>query len=218
MAALTKALLVDRDRRPPLGVPVMFNPPEYELVRSNQYAEIGVPGLGSSLVQFIRGSAQTLTTTLFFDTTDTGIDVRAHTGLVVALTQQRAHTHAPPRLLFLWGSLAFPCVLERVTQRFTRFDPVGLPLRAELSVSLRGDDALQTLLARIPLESSDKTKMRVLRAGESLSSVAGQEYGDPRLWREIARASGVDNPFRCPPGTVLTIPVLPTGASSGGHR
>lgn len=208
MAALTKALLIDRDSRPPVGVPVMFNPPEYELVRSNQYAEIGVPGLGSSLVQFIRGSAQTLTATFFFDTTDTGVDVRAYTGLVVALTQQRPHTHAPPRLLFLWGSLAFPCVLERVTQRFTLFNPLGLPLRAELGVSLRGDDALETLLARIPLESSDKTKMRVLKAGESLSSVAGQEYSDPALWREIARASQIDNPFRCAPGTVLTIPVL----------
>ena len=211
MAALTKALLIDRDRRPPLGVPVMFNPPEYELIRSNQYAEIGVPGLGSSLVQFVRGSAQTLSTTFFFDTTDSGLDVRTHTGLVVALTDQRPRTHAPPRLLFLWGSLVFPCVLERVSQKFTMFNPLGLPLRAELSVSLRGDDALATLLARIPLESSDKTKMRVLRAGESLSSIAGQEYGDPALWREIARASQVDNPFRCPPGTVLTIPVLSGG-------
>jgi nucleoid-associated protein YgaU len=218
VAALTKAVLIDRDRRPPLGVPVMFNPPEYELVRSNLYAEIGVPGLGSSLVQFIRGNAQTLTTTFFFDTTDTGLDVRTHTGLVVTLTQQRPHTHAPPRLLFLWGSLAFPCVLERVAQRFTLFNPAGLPLRAELSVSLRGDDALETLLARIPLESSDKTKMRVLRAGESLSSVAGEEYGDSRLWRDIAAASGVDNPFRCPPGTVLTIPVVAGTVLPGAVR
>jgi nucleoid-associated protein YgaU len=103
-----------------------------------------------------------------------------------------------------------------VSQRFTLFDPVGLPLRAELAVSLRGDDALETLLARIPLESSDKTKIRVLRAGESISSVAGEELGDPGLWREIARASGVDNPFRCPPGTVLTIPVLSASVIAGG--
>lgn len=211
MAALSKALLIDRDRRPPLGVPVMFNPPDYELTRSNQYAEVGVPGLGSSLVQFIRGSAQTLTTTLFFDTTDTGVDVRAHTELVVALTHLQPETHAPPRLLFLWGSLAFPCVLERVSQHYTLFDMGGFPLRAELSVTLRGDDVIEGLLAQTPLESTDKTKVRVLRAGESIARVAAEELGDARLWREIARASDVDNPFRCPPGTILTIPVISAG-------
>jgi nucleoid-associated protein YgaU len=208
VTALTKALLVNRDTRPPVGVPVMFNPPEYQLEHSNHFAEVGLPGLGSSLVQFVRGSAQTLTTTLFFDTSDTGIDVRTHTALVVRLTDLSPHTHAPPRLLFLWGSLAFPCVLERVSQRFTLFNPVGLPLRAELGVSFRGDDALETVLAKIPLESTDKTKTRVLRVGETLTSVAGEEYGDPSRWRSIALASAVDDPFTCPPGTVLTVPAL----------
>ena len=213
MSGLTKALLINQDARPPLGVPVMFNPPEYQLTRSAEYADVGIPGLGSSPVQFIRGRSQTLDTTLLFDTTDTGVDVRAYTGLVVGLTALNPHTHAPPRLLFLWGSLAFPCVLVHVTQRFTQFDPVGLPLRAELSVTLQGNDALETLLASIPLESADKTKMRVVRAGETLPSIAAEEYGDGGRWRPIAQASGVDNALRLHPGQVLTIPVLPEGRS-----
>ena len=69
--ALTKALIVNTSR-PAIPVPVMFNPPEYQLQKSNQFAEIGIPGLGSSLVQFVRGTAQTLTMTLFFDTSDSG--------------------------------------------------------------------------------------------------------------------------------------------------
>ena len=211
MAALSKALLVNRDRRPPLGVPVMFNPPEYELVRTNEYAEVGVPGLGSSPVQFLRGGSQTLSTTLFFDTTDSGVDVRTFTEPVLALTHLEPQTHAPPRLLFLWGSLAFPCVLQQVTQRYTLFAPTGSPLRAELSVVLRGDGLVEEVLAEVALESVDKTKVRVLRAGETLSGVAAEEYGDPGRWREIAHASGVDNPFRCEPGTVLTVPVLQGG-------
>jgi hypothetical protein len=207
--ALSKALLVVREPKPPLAVPVMFNPPEYQLSRTNQFAEVGIPGLGSSLLQFVRGSAQTLTMQLFFDTTDTGVDVRAHTELVVGLTGLRAKTHAPPRLLFLWGSLVFPCVLESVTQRFIYFDPAGMPLRAELTVTLRGDDLLESLLGSVPFESADRAKGHVVRAGDTLQGIAAQEYDDPRLWRPIALASGLDNPLALRVGQRLTIPALP---------
>src|SRR5207248_1004687 len=133
----------------------MFNPPEYQLQKSNQYAEIGIPGLGSSLLQFVKGSAQTLTMELFFDTTDLGLDVRAFTSLVLALTDVNSDTHAPPALLFIWGTLIFPCVLESVTQRFEYFNAFGLPLRARLQVTLKGHDLLEDLLASIPLLSAD---------------------------------------------------------------
>ena len=203
--ALTKALIVNTSR-PAIPVPVMFNPPEYQLQKSNQFAEIGIPGLGSSLVQFVRGTAQTLTMTLFFDTSDAGQDVRLHTALVLALTDLDPATHAPPALLLLWGSLAFPCVLETVTQRFTRFDAAGLPLRAELDVSLMGHDLLSDLLGAIPLLSADKAKQYTVREGDTLAGIAARECDDPRRWREIARANGIDNPLVLAPGTSLLIP------------
>src|SRR5215470_12664319 len=127
---LTKALIINRDALLPMPIPVMFNPPEYQLQVTNQFAEVGIPGLGSSLLQFVKGSAQTLTMELFFDTTDLGVDVRDFTGSVMALTDVNSDTHAPPRLLFLWGTLGFPCVLESVTQRFDYFNSQGRPLRA----------------------------------------------------------------------------------------
>ncbi len=45
---LTKALIIDRDASTPTQIPVMFNPPEYQLQITNQFAEVGIPGLGSS--------------------------------------------------------------------------------------------------------------------------------------------------------------------------
>src|SRR5262249_13701583 len=148
-----------------------------------------------SLLQFVRGGAQSLTMDLFFDTTDSGIDVRAHTELLVGLTSLNPRTHAPPRLLFVWGSLVFACVLERVSQRYVWFDPLGMPLRAGRPVALRGDDILESLLARIPLESADRAKERTVTAGDSLQRIAAEEYGDPRRWRPIAKASGLDDPL-----------------------
>ncbi len=205
---LTKALIINTDESISTPIPVMFNPPEYQLQKSNQFAEIGIPGLGSSLLQFVKGTAQTLTMELFFDTTATGLDVRLFTELVLVLTDINAETHAPPRLLFLWGSLAFPCVLESVTQKFDYFNASGLPLRASLSVTLKSYDLLENLLASIPLQSADRTKRRVLKEGDTLQSIAAQEYGDPRKWRPIAEANNIDNPLTIQPGQGLIIPVL----------
>ncbi len=207
--ALTKALIVNTDTRPPDSIPVLFNPPQYDLQETNQFAEVGIPGLGSSLLQFVRGSAQTLTTELFFDTTDSRIDVRVFTAPIVGLTGLVSRTHAPPRLLFVWGSLVFPCVLESVTQQFDYFSSNGNPLRARLNVTLRGFDLLEDLLGSIPLESTDRTKQRIVRAGDTLQSIAAKECDDARLWRPIAEANNIDNPLTISVGQELIVPSLP---------
>lgn len=204
--ALTKALLINTDTGD--TIPVMFNPPEYELQRTNQFAEVGIPGLGSSLLQFVRGSAQTMTVELFFDTTDSQLDVRVFTARVVGLSALNAQTHAPPVLLFVWGSLVFSCVLESLTQRFDYFNSNGEPLRARLNVTLKGFDLLEDLLASNPLESSDRTKRRVVREGDTLQSIAALLYDDPRLWRPIAEANELDNPLTIQVGQELIVPSL----------
>jgi hypothetical protein len=208
--SLTKALIINTDADDPLPIPVMFNPPEYRIQRTNQFAEVGIPGLGSSLLQFVRGSAETLAMDLFFDTTDRGVDVRAITELVVGLTSLNARTHAPPHLMFVWGTLIFPCVLESVAQHFDYFNSRGMPLRATLTVTLKGSDALEDLISSIPLESADRTKGYMVTAGDTLQSIAAREYDDPRPWRLIAQASNIDNPLTIQPGLALSIP--PSGA------
>ena len=204
--ALTKALLIDAVTRVP--IPVMFNPPEYQLQVTNQFAEVGIPGLGSSLLQFVRGSARTLTMELFFDTTDLGIDVRVHTGLVLGLTSLNSETHAPPPLLFVWGSLIFPCVLESVTQTFDFFNTLGMPLRARLNVTLKEHDTLEDILGSNQLLSADRTKQWIFKKGDTLQRIAAQEYGDPNKWRPIAEANNIDNPLTIAVGRALKVPAL----------
>lgn len=55
---------------------VLFNPNRYSLEKSNQIAEVGIPGLGSPILQFVRGNARTLSMELFFDTYEQQQDVR----------------------------------------------------------------------------------------------------------------------------------------------
>lgn len=208
MKSLTKAVIINSDAPAAIPIPVMFNPPDYRVQKTNQFAEVGIPGLGSSLLQFVRGNTQTLTMELFFDTTDSGRDVREFTNAVVGLTDVNAQTHAPPRLLFIWGSLIFPCVLESVTQNFNYFNIFGLPLRATLSVSLKSYDLLEDLLAQVPLESADRTKRHVVKAGETLAAIAAREYQDAGQWRAIAEANNIDNPLTIAPGQALIIPTI----------
>jgi nucleoid-associated protein YgaU len=209
--ALTKALIIKKATQKNArdeSIPVMFNPPEYQLQRTNQFVEIGIPGLGSSLLQFVRGSAQTLTMELFFDTTNTGDDVSGSIDKVVSLTNLDPETHAPPQLAFAWGKFYFPCVLESVQQRFTRFNPAGQPVRAELSVTLKGFDLLEDLLAGTPLESADHTQQRIVREGDTLQSIAAEAYDDPRQWRAIAQANHLADPLTLTVGQRLIIPSI----------
>jgi nucleoid-associated protein YgaU len=191
-------------------ITVRFNPSEYQIQKNNQFAEMGIPGLGSSLMQFVRGSAQTLTLELFFDTTDSKRDVRRETKQVVNLMKLDKSTHAPPRLVFIWGTLEFPCILESVNQRFTYFGNDGKPLRANLSVTFKEFRWLEDILAKDALESADRTKQHVVKAAETLQQIAAQTYDDPRKWRPIAVANQLLNPLMLKVGQALTIPTLPS--------
>lgn len=203
---LAKALLINTVTKTP--VPVLFNPPEYTIQRNNQFAEIGIPGLGSTILQFVRGESPTMNVELFFDTTDSGDDVRAFTDLVLGLLTQDPQTHAPAVLLFQWGSLVFKCVIQGVQQRFDLFNTVGKPLRARLTLNLKGFDVLEELLASRPLFSPDFHKRHVARPGDTLSRIAARELDNPGHWRAIAEASGIDDPLKLSAGQILRVPKL----------
>lgn len=47
---------------------------------------------------------------------------------------------------------------------------------------------------------------RVLRSGERLDTIAGEVYGDGRLWWIIAASSNIGWWLQVPPGTRLSIP------------
>ena len=109
-----------KDRGPNLPpiIPVQFNPPEYTLAKAAQIAEIAIPGIDSPILQFVRGQTQTLALELLFDTTRAGIteaavlDVRRRTDLVAQLGRIQPHTHAPPRIRFVWGmGLSFRAIV-----------------------------------------------------------------------------------------------------------
>jgi nucleoid-associated protein YgaU len=223
--ALEKAIIEvdqqDRGSNPklPARIAVQFNPAEYTLSKGAQIAEIAVPGIDAPILQFVRGQTQTLTMELFFDTTQNGMgeegakDVRDLTEPVYQLVQIQSHTHAPPRVRFFWGrGLSFRAIVDSIQQKFTLFNPSGIPLRAALTVSFKEYQTLEEQLHRLKLESPDHSKRHIVKRGETLALIAFREYGDPAQWRRIfehgANQALIPDPVRLTPGIAITVPTL----------
>jgi hypothetical protein len=190
-------------------VPVLFNPEDYTLAKDVNYAQAAVPGRRSPILQFVHGNLQTLDMELLLDTYESGGDVRELTGRIAALMDIQPATHAPPVLLFAWGSLVFRCVLARVSQRFIMFQPDGVPVRARLEVTFDEYDPVDLEAQEIKRETADHASVHVAGEGETLSSIAAGAYGDPALWRPIAIRNGLDDPRALAAGDRLELPPLP---------
>lgn len=219
---LVKAFLVAKDK-PWLVAPCLFNPTELSVEKSNQFAEVNIPGLSSSVLQFVRGNSRTVSMDLLFDTYEEKIDVRLLTDRITGwdagsmfsplpdvakgLMDINSDLHAPPVCLFIWGAFVFQCIIERASKRFTMFLPEGIPVRATVSVTLKEYRKVETQVTELDLHSSDLTKRRVVTQGDSLWYIAAKEYGDPAEWREIADANKISNPRLLTPGRELAIPV-----------
>lgn len=233
---LCKAVMqrVDRDGRlsgDPLEV--MFNPGELVFSKANQIAEIAIPGLDTPILQFVRGQTETLAVDLFFDSTEEGTGdgakpVTLATDAFYQLIKIESETHAPPVVVFSWGGDAFPGhrshpnlssqarhgfkgVVESIRQRFTFFSSTGVPLRATLSLQLKEYKTLAEQLAELHLQSPDRPKAHVVREGETITRIAAVAGENPRDWRRIAEANGIDDPFSLEPGRVLAIPAIGQG-------
>jgi len=217
----------DRGPNLPPIIPVQFNPSEYTLTKGAQIAEIAIPGIDAPILQFVRGQTQTLSMELFFDTTQMGmgeapvVDVRTLTEPVFQLVKIQAKTHAPPRVRFSWGlGLSFRAIVDSIQQKFTLFNPVGIPLRATLTVSFKEYQTLEEQLQRLNLQSADHSKKRLIKRGETLALIAYQEYGDSTEWRRIFEEPRnlqlIPDPRRLQPGLEIVIPSIPTTSSTGG--
>jgi nucleoid-associated protein YgaU len=98
--------------------------------------------------------------------------------------------------------------MERLTQRFTMFREDGVPVRATLNVTFKEYKTIAEQLAESRLESSDRTKRRVVAERDRLCLIAAIEYGDASAWRVIADENQIDNPRLLQPGQELRLPPL----------
>ena len=115
----------------------------------------------------------------------------------------------PQILQFRWGSngslAKFKGFLKSVSVKYTMFKGNGKPVRATAQITLEEvpDDPQKTNPTSGAIAGR---RTHVVTSGDSLHSIAHEEYGDPSLWRALAQFNGIDDPLRLTPGARLMLP------------
>ncbi len=194
------------------GLRCLFNPKEYTVSKSANWCRTTARGAATaSAAEFVGTNPRTLQMDLFFDGWEAGgADVSRQVDALMSWTNPtrqsiQANTPSPPIVFFIWGSITlFDAYVKSVTGRYTMFAGDGTPLRATTSVAFEevpGEPARQN-----PTSGGPGRRSRVVAAGESLESIAQEEYGDPTYWRGLAELNGIADALRLVPGTRLLVP------------
>jgi hypothetical protein len=213
-------------------IEVLFNPSQIGITKVGW-----TRGVGGTLEA--ADQPVTLSVDLFFDTSLVGVsssdfslfpspipslsllpditpskDVRDYTQKIYNLTEKRSDLgNRPPICKLVWGmnTALLQGVLLQVTKTYTRFLADGTPVRATLNCSFEEWEPPETKQKKLnPIDDP----IRIVRRGETLTSIAAQEYNDPSLWRVIAAANKLDNPRNLTPGQQLTVPPLPPNSTT----
>jgi len=200
-------------------VPCLFNPAELKISRKNEWTGAPLAGRGVTRLRYSGANSGVLKVDLFFDTTDTGADVSAHTGKIVDLMEvdpnlpgsdESKHSMRPPYVTFHWGDLhSFKAVIAQLELTFTYFSSTGTPLRAMMRLVLRQYEESQAFGKQNPTSGTPRPhRVHRVLAGETLDRISAQYYGDSTRWRMLATANAIADPLALRPGSMLTIPRL----------
>jgi hypothetical protein len=117
-----------------------------------------------------------------------------------------------PELEFSWGAfdLGMPfkpicVVLTKVDVEYSRFTQQGTATRAVATISCKVK--VYTMPGQNPTSGGQpgRSGHRMIE-GQNIQGIARHRYGDPKRWRELAEANGIDDPLRVRPGDMLYLP------------
>jgi Contractile injection system tube protein len=145
--SLEKAIITELDGDREIDeFPVQFNPTSLRLTLANRVE--GGDTRGKEVRQNLGPSSTTLSMDLVFDTADEGttespVSVREKTKRLERFLVPRGtgqQQGAPPQVKFAWGDLIIIGVVESLTVDLDHFAANGAPLRAKVSLSIKGQD------------------------------------------------------------------------------
>lgn len=196
----------------------MFNPSKFQFSTTNRWDADRLPGRGSPKLRFAGGDGGAFDLSLTFDTTDTGKPVTDHTKKLMTLMDvdtslsgydKSKNNGRPPWVKFHWGTHlhSFKAVLTSASVTFTYFSHEGMPLRANVEMSLEQYEPDGNWGAQNPTSGTPTPhRTHQVQAGDTLHALAARYYSDPTRWRDIATLNRISDPLDISPGTVLSIP------------
>lgn len=186
-----------------------FNPKDYTITRragwtSNPAKKAAAPA------EYLGAEPAQITVEMFLDENEqkNGDVSKTVQKLFDCLDPHKATGDSPsaPYVTFLWGkAIRFRGIVTSVTARYTLFRGQGTPVRGTATLTIKE--------MATPAGSQNPTsggtagyRTHIMRAGDTLASVAYAEYGDAARWRDLAEANGIDDPTRVPAGRSLLVP------------
>jgi len=113
-----------------------------------------------------------------------------------------------PQVMLQWGAniIYETAVIRKMSVTHHRH-LLGVPIRSTVTLTL------EEVPLPFPLPDTNPTsgglatrRTHTVVEGDTLASIAYQEYRNPNKWRALAAANGIDDPMRIKPGTVLIVP------------
>lgn len=116
-----------------------------------------------------------------------------------------------PDITFSWGppmvAFLYQVRITSLNISYVRFNAMGMPIRAKVSLQLQ---EVPSLLASLPTNPTSGglpgRRTHVVTDGDTLQSIATATYGRPGAWRRIAAVNRINNPTKLRPGTTLYLP------------
>ncbi|MBR6088668.1 MAG: LysM peptidoglycan-binding domain-containing protein [Anaerolineaceae bacterium] len=209
-------------------VECQFNPTELGISRSTKWEGNPVPERDFPRTEFKGGNAATYNLSLFFDayatddyktTKPSRRDIRKDINNLMAMGLRTygysvplpyAYLGEPPSVIFVWGGIKlFRAVLTSINVKYTMFDSNGVPTRATAECTfMEQSHPLDFLPPQNPTSRTEPRHTVRVTQGDRLDLIANNFYGDCRMWRAIADANDLDDPFNLTPGQLLSMPNL----------
>jgi nucleoid-associated protein YgaU len=206
-----------------------YNPTEYSVSKSARWSRTAAQGAESAgRAEFTGTDPTTISMEIFFDAFEEPAgDVSGDIRTLLSWTQPTEASRAqrrgrPPLLRFVWGTnpvlQSFMGFLKSVQAKYTMFRVDGTPIRATATITLEEYDS-GTPGQNPTSGAREGRRAHVVTEGETLQSVAYEEYGQPALWRGLALFNDIDDPMRVAPGSELLIPTAAEAIRlAGGAR
>jgi hypothetical protein len=116
--------------------------------------------------------------------------------------------HEPNYLGLVWGTFSFQGLLTGLSIEYPLISPTGAPLRAKAHATFETSQSLQKAAQAAGLSSPDMTHTRTVVAGNTLSKMSHDIYGDPKYYIGVARSNDLDQIRQLRMGTQLNFPPL----------
>jgi hypothetical protein len=203
---------------------VYFNPQEYSISKSNTWNYDKVTGNSLPPAQFAGGGPREMTLNLLLDVSllDSQASVKDVTDKLFKMMEvPEGQTGGgagavPPFVTFQWGSVVpFKAVCTSLKVSYKLFRPNGLPIRADVALSLKQAETASTASSSGRNRGTNPTTranaghgVHTVKDGDSLPSIAYHTYGDATMWRAIADANAIENPLHLRRGSALSLPRL----------